>query len=220
MISDHGGCTHVILSSILVLPGWTLISQAFGCQLAGNCSHVREILSANLHLVRIPTRVRIRTKKWNSRELDSRGEEKASGQCGARRSQAEDRTKTQKLSALQNAHRKPDKVPCAFWDVRMVLRISHRCACMCVRACTRAQMGVCVLVYLHMYLRTRVHDYPVCMGLYVRVCTCVHVRMHVHARVFMHVCILLCLRAMRTCGYARMRDHVLMCMSALRYASL
>ena len=158
--------------------------------------------------------------KWNSRELDSRGEEKASGQCGARRSQAEDRTPTQKLSALQNAHRKPDKVPCAFWDVRMVLRISHRCACMCVRACTRAQMGVCVLVYLHMYLSTRVHDYPVCMGLYVRVCTCVHVRMHVHARVFMHVCILLCLRAMRTCGYARMRDHVLMCMSALRYASL
>ena len=138
----------------------------------------------------------------------------------ARRSQAEDRTPTQKLSALQNAHRKPDKVPCAFWDVRVVLRISHRCACMCVRACTRAQMGVCVLVYLHMYLSTRVHDYPVCMGLYVRVCTCVHVRMHVHARVFMHVCILLCLRAMRTCWYARMRDHVLMCMSALRYASL
>ena len=171
-----------------------------------------------LHLVR--TRVRIWTKKWNSRELDSRGEEKASGQCGARRSQAEDRTPTQKLSALQNAHRKPDKVPCAFWDVRMVLRISHRCACMCVRACTRAQMGVCVLVYLHMYLSTRVHDYPVCMGLYVRVCTCVHVRMHVHARVFMHVCILLCLRAMRTCGYARMRDQALMCMSALRYASL
>ena len=173
-----------------------------------------------MHLVRIRTRVRIRTKKWNSRELDSRGEEEASGQCGARRSQAEDRTKTQKLSALQNAHRKPDKVPCAFWDVRMVLRISNRCACMCVRACTRAQMGVCVLVYLHMYLSTRVHDYPVCMGLYVRVCTCVHVCMHVHARVFMHVCILLCLRAMRTCGYARMRDQALMCMSALRYASL
>ena len=171
-------------------------------------------LNLTVHLVRI------RTKKWNSRELDSQGEEKASGQCGARRSQAEDRTPTQKLSALRNAHRKPDKVPCAFWDVRMVLRISHRCACMCVRACTRAQMGVCVLVYLHMYLSTRVHDYPVCMGLYVRVCTCVHVRMHVHARVFMHVCILLCLRAMRTCGYARMRDHVLMCMSALRYASL
>ena len=123
-------------------------------------------------------------------------------------------------SALQNAHQKPDKAPCAFWGVRMVLRISHRCACMCVRAYTRAQMGVCVLVYLHMYLSTRVHDYPVCMGLYVRVCTCVHVCMHVHARVFMHVCVLLCLRAMRTCGYARMRDQALMCMSALRYASL
>ena len=94
-----------------------------------------------VHLVRIRTRVRIWTKKWNSRELDSRGEEKASGQCGARRSQAEDRTPTQKLSALQNAHRKPDKVPCAFWDVRVVLRISHRCACMCVRACTRVDVS-------------------------------------------------------------------------------
>ena len=91
---------------------------------------------------------------------------------------------------------------------------------MFVRAYTREQMGVCVLVYLHMYLSTRVHDYPVCMGLYVRVCTCVHVCMHVHARVFMHVCILLCLRAMRTCRHARMRDKALVCMSAHRYASL
>ena len=66
----------------------------------------------------------------------------------------------------------------------MVLRISHQCACMCVRAYTRAQMGVCVLAYLHMYLSTRVQHYPVCMGLYVRVyvracvraraCTCFH----------------------------------------------
>ena len=173
-----------------------------------------------MHLVRIRTRVRIRTKKWNSRELDSRGEEEASGQCGARRSQAEDRTPTQKLSALQNAHRKPDKVPCAFWDVRMVLRISHQCACMCVRAYTRAQMGVCVLAYLHMYLSTRVQHYPVCMAC-MSVCTCVHVCVHVRARVFMHVCILLCmlyLRAMCTCGYAHMRDQALRCMSAHRYA--
>ena len=82
----------------------------------------------------------------------------------------------------------------------MVLRISHQCACMCVRAYTRAQMGVCVLAYLHMYLSTRVQDYPVCMGLYFRVCTCVH------------VCVLC------TCGYAHMRDQALMCMSAHRYA--
>ena len=75
----------------------------------------------------------------------------------------------------------------------MVLRISHWRACMCGRACARAQMGVCVLVYLHMHLSTRVHIYPVCMGLYVCVCTCVHVCVQVHARVFMHVCILLCL---------------------------
>jgi len=60
---------------------------------------------------------------------------------------------------------------------------------MFVRAYTREQMGVCVLVYLHMYLSTRVHDYPVCMGLYVRVCTCVHVCMHVFSCMCVFCCV-------------------------------